>query len=529
VFEGYGVGLTVAPLGPVAGAELLPPGVPGRPSRFSEVFPRGSRSPAETARELERIQEHKAVLAAYEAHLVMDLAAHRPEAVDRQPGEPGRGVNALSPIPGTSEFFVDELAVVTNSSVKAAGRLAEQSYVLVGQLPRVWAALADGELDLPRARVFVEVLGSARPGVAVAVAEESLPAAAGLSLGRLRARLRRAVLAVDEEFAECCRVQAERAADVRLRSVPEAGMSELSAEMPAPLAAACWSTVDELAWMAKNDGDARPIGQVRAGVLADLILRPWDASRPAVTAQLTVLAPLASLAAPDGVDAAREPGEVNGQPITAAHVRELLEQLDAVCPGGLQVPTGGSLQMAVADADGALLTTTDRRELEQIARRGCPEHASGPARPPEATTQDTTGIGTPSGCDCPVLRRPAAVDRYVRSAAQRRFVKTRDRTCRQPNCGQPVGRVDLDHVRAYGDGGPTDCDNLCCLCRRHHRLKTHARGWRFVLTEHGVLRVTTPSGITRTTRPPGLRDRIEQRALPAPPPPPAPPDEPPPF
>jgi hypothetical protein len=121
------------------------------------------------------------------------------------------------------------------------------------------------------------------------------------------------------------------------------------------------------------------------------------------------------------------------------------------------------------------------------------------------------------------------VDRYVPTPAQRRFVKLRDRTCRHPHCGQPVGRVDLDHVHAYGQGGPTDCDNLCCLCRRHHRLKTHAGGWRFLLTEHGVLRVTTPGGITRTTRPPGLRDRIEQRALPAPPPRPALPEEPPPF
>ena len=51
----------------------------------------------------------------------------------------------------------------------------------------------------------------------------------------------------------------------------------------------------------------------------------------------------------------------------------------------------------------------------------------------------------------------------------------------------------------------TDCDNLCCLCRRHHRLKTHARGWLYVMTPDGVLSVTTPSGVTRTSRPPGLR------------------------
>jgi hypothetical protein len=273
------------------------------------------------------------------------------------------------------------------------------------------------------------------------------------------------------------------------------------------LAAACWSTVDELAWMARNDGDARPIGQLRSGVLADLILRPWDTSRPAVTAQLTVLTPLSSLT-PAGVG----PGEVDGRAISAAQVRELLEQLDAVRPGGLQAPAGGSLQIAVTDADGALLAAAGRAELERIARRGCPEHPAG-------------GSGEP-GCGCPVLAAPVAVDRYVPSPAQRRFVKMRDRTCRHPHCAQPVGRVDLDHVVPYADGGVTGCDNLCCLCRRHHRLKTHAPGWRFVLTERGVLRVTTPSGITRITRPPGLRDRIEQRALPAPPPPRA---QPPPF
>jgi hypothetical protein len=121
------------------------------------------------------------------------------------------------------------------------------------------------------------------------------------------------------------------------------------------------------------------------------------------------------------------------------------------------------------------------------------------------------------------------VDRYEPTPAQRRFVKGRDRTCRHPGCGRPVARVDLDHVDAYADGGPTDITNLCCLCRRHHRMKNPRAGWRFVLTDHGVLRVTTPSGVARSTRPPGLRDRIEQRALPAPPRPPQEPEEPPPF
>ena len=448
-------------------------------------------SAADKATELRRLQARKAMDAAYEAELVRSLAADRPDAVD---GGPGRGADALSPVPGTSEYFVDELAMVLNCSVRAAAQLAAGSYVLVDRLPVVRAALADGRLDVPRARVFVDVLGPVREEVAAPVAADVLPSAAGLSLGTLRARLRRAVLAVDAEFAEQCREAAERAADVRLRPAPQPGMSELLSEMPAPVAAACWSTIDQLAWMRKKDGDERSIGQLRSLVHADLILRPWDTSRPPVTAHLTVFAAIDSLSSGGGA-----PAEVNGQPVTSAHVRELLAELDAVCPGGLQAPTGGSLQIAVTDADGALLATAGRPELERIAGRGCPEHRE-------------------TECGCPVLTAPPAVDRYTPTPAQKRFVKTRDRTCRMPNCGQPVARVDLDHVDAYARGGATDCPNLCCLCRHHHRLKTHAPGWRFVLTDHGVLRVTAPSGITRTTRPPGLRDRVDRRALPAPPP-----------
>jgi len=493
VFEGYGVGLTVQPLGLEDPGSAGPPGAVARPSRLTEVLPVGEWSDAEQALELERIQRMKSVLAAYEAAVVVGLAGHRPND----------GADADGPIPGTDEFFVDELAVVTNATVRSAARLAADSYVLVERLPCVWAALADGELDWPRARMFVDVLGSTAGGVAETVAPRVLSDAVSLSLGRLRARLHREVLAVDAAAAERRRVEAEQHADVRVHPTG-AGMAELAVELPAPVAAACWSTVDELAWMRRNDGDARPIGQLRSGVLAELLLRPWDVSRPAVTAQLTVVAPLDALP-PDGGGTA----EVDGLPITAGQVRELLARLDAVCPGGLQAPAGGSLRVAVTDGDGALLATAGRRELARIARRGCSEHPD-------------------TGCGCAVLGPPPPVDRYVPSAAQRRFVKHRDRTCRHPNCGQPVGRVDLDHVTPYPVGA-TDCDNLCCLCRRHHRLKTHAPGWRFVLTADGRLKVTTPSGVTRTTRPPGLRDRIEQRALPAPPPPPAPPEEPPPF
>ena len=69
---------------------------------------------------------------------------------------------------------------------------------------------------------------------------------------------------------------------------------------------------------------------------------------------------------------------------------------------------------------------------------------------------------------------------------------TRDRTCRMPNCGQRVGWADLDHVIPHSCDGPTSCTNLCCLCRTDHRLKTFARGWRFVMDPDGTLERLRP-------------------------------------
>ena len=215
------------------------------------------------------------------------------------------------------------------------------------------------------------------------------------------------------------------------------------------------------------------------------VLAPLDALRPGsgLCADLTDR----TAAGHGRASAAPAPvGEVSGQPITAAHLRELLTQLDSLCPGGVQAPVGGSLTIGIVEpGSGELRATVTRPELERLVRRGCPDH------PAEA-------------CDCVVLDRPDAVNRYRPTPAHYRFIHTRDRTCRHPGCGNRASWADLDHVIPQGRGGPTDCANLCCRCRRHHRLKTHAGGWHFELRSDGLLSVTTPSGITRTTRPPGM-------------------------
>jgi hypothetical protein len=279
---------------------------------------------------------------------------------------------------------------------------------------------------------------------------------------------------------------------------------------------ACWPVADGMARAARAAGDDRPLGVLRADAVRERMLGV-EGELPPIAAGVTVIAPIDSLEHATGRDRApagepvdatgrRTPtGEIAGRPITHVHLRELLERLDALCPGGLQAPTGGSLRLALTDPDGALRAVLTRRELQTLVRRGCPDHDPG------------------TDCGCGLVDRPPPVERYRPSEPLYEFVWTRDRRCRMPGCTARAAWADLDHVLPHACGGATGCDNLCCLCRRHHRLKTHARGWRFRLLADGTLQVTTPSGITRATRPPGMRVQATVAG-------PAPPDpDPPPF
>src|SRR4051812_1734341 len=380
---------------PTGTSDPVPTGTTRRRTRLCEVLDPAGFSDGGLMGELASIADVRAQLAAYEAGVVAELAARRPSEFDLAPDEPGAAVEGWTPdsrVPaaGVSEFFADELALVTRTSRAAATTLAERSLVLVRELPEVWHALADSVIDQPRANAIVRALGGqstdaggpVEPAVVGEVAAQALRwATAGETPMRLAERVAAALIAVDEGAADRRRRRAERAQNVTMRPGMD-GLSQLVGDLTSPLAAACLDTVDQLARMLKADGDDRPIGQLRALVMADLILRPWDGSREPVTAQLQVMAPLPVLGgarvgggAPGGefrLPTDADAATVDGAPITVGQLRELLEQLDALCPGGLQAPTGGTLAINLTDPQtGALRATVTRRELARLVWRGC--------------------------------------------------------------------------------------------------------------------------------------------------------------
>src|SRR5918997_4781077 len=233
---GFGVGLTVADLAP----PIVGPPVTGSPV-LAEVLPVYARTAAEKAAELRRVQRVKAELAAYEVELVAGFAADRPDTLDRRPGQRGAAADAGDdsvPGPGArrgvSEFFADELALTLHCSRTAAGVLTGHAHTLTQTLPATLAELAGGRLDWSRARTLAGELGEkvrgTSPQVLAAVEAAVLPEAAGLSVRRLRDRLRAELAARDAAAVDRARDRAQRAVDVRRRPAAD-GVSELVAGM----------------------------------------------------------------------------------------------------------------------------------------------------------------------------------------------------------------------------------------------------------------------------------------------------------
>src|SRR4028118_1158917 len=108
-----------------------------RPAPFRRL-PVSLLSREQKAAELVRVQAVKAMAAAYEAELVLGLADDSPDDDDPPPGTPGARSGSWKPdpeLPGVSEFFLPELAMILNCGRVAAGRLAHRAWAGGGAAP----------------------------------------------------------------------------------------------------------------------------------------------------------------------------------------------------------------------------------------------------------------------------------------------------------------------------------------------------------------------------------------------------------
>lgn len=520
-----------------------------RPTRLADLLVAPTTGRAEVHAVLRDVAEAQAQLHALQAAAISRLAELQPH----QSALPGSRAGDPADADRPDDWVPDEVAVVLGIGTGTASVLVDKQRVLVEQLPQVWAALADGRVDVRRAQVLVDALahrkrsagGGLDDAVVDAVAAQGLRwIGEGIGPTPLADRVGGALIAADPAEADRRAERRKRKQNVSVTGCGD-GLAGLRADLlDAADAAAMQSVVDAMAAVMRKGGDRRPVGQLRVEALKQLLTRPWETVPDEVAracwhlrlqvdlADLDDLGPVLDDVAPALDDLGPEQDDLGGThdapaapapgareggcppapppaghgrtrhrqdddvargggcgvgsvgrlPVTPVAVAEILARFEALMTAGPAGRVGGGeVWFEVVDRTGRLRAVASVAELRAAVRRG-------------------GGLGP-----------PPPVDRYAPSAAQVRFVRARDRHCRFPGCARPAEYVDLDHVvpRDHDDpaaGGPTCVSNLVCLCRRHHRLKTHAPGWVFAMDADGTLRVTPPGGPTRTTRPAGIAE-----------------------
>ena len=269
-------------------------------------------------------------LTAVRARAVAEFAAARPASVDRPQGQRG----AMSPerwaaradvLRGVSEWAAQELSVALSLSPQAAEALLERSLTLVHRLPGTLAGLEAGALHPGHLWPLLEKVAPIEdPAVRAEVEAGLLRWAAGrvTTPAQLGAKARREVARRDARAAARGLEAAIRRRGVQLRPGPVEGMAAVTALLTEPEGRVLVAALGEYADALPDDPqNPRTRGQKMADCLLDLVVRPGENGLPPVQVLLTVVASLGALAGGD------EPGEVDGQVVPAAMIRELLRLL----------------------------------------------------------------------------------------------------------------------------------------------------------------------------------------------------------
>ncbi|HEU0239515.1 MAG TPA: HNH endonuclease, partial [Micromonosporaceae bacterium] len=399
-------------------------------------------------------------------------------------------------------FDADQVAVTLAWTRAAARYQVEFGRYLQRVVKPVWAAMCAGDVDVPRARVFHDVLCAVDDGVAFTIALDHVDRAPGWTTGQLRDRLRRAVLRADPHGAaeRTARTVGQRRVELLADRESTAGLYALC--LPAVRAVAAFERVDAIARARHSAADGRTLDQLRADTLLDLLegvgigvspvhrrgvvelTIPWSTlagGRASTAAQPEPMPELDDggiTASPGEPAAGCSAGRGVGEPATLAGF------------GPIEASTARDVAMSMLgrrDIAWRYRVTDDNGALRALGTLSTPKHTDALG---QLIDQVPVTPATPPAEANPRRRMPGP--------ALARWIRARDGTCRAPGCRVPASRCDIDHTIDHASGGGTTHDNLALLCRHHHRLK-HDGGWHVTQPEPGVLAWQSPHG-TRFTR-----------------------------
>jgi uncharacterized protein DUF222 len=418
--------------------------------------------PAALVAVVESAHRQESALVARRLAAVAALLRHRVAATERV--EHQRGFAVIDAFEQTTA----EVAAAMNLSPMAASYLVSDAEALDTRLPKVAALLAEGQTDWRTVRLIISRTDLVTDDKLVAKIDRSLAARIGNWHGWSRQRIINAVDAAvrttDPDAARERRIAAEDDRHIGINALDN-GMAEVYGTVAAAAATAFDRRLSQLAKQVCPT-DPRTLDQRRADALAAL----------AQGRRLTC--------------ACEQPGCPNrASNHNPEHDRGGAQVVINVVASDQTVHANGS-QPGYLEGYGVI----DAEQVRELAAAA------------------SLLIADP-------LTSPVEALRYQPSAALERAIRCRDLTCRFPGCSRPAIVCDIDHTIPFNHkdpaaGGLTVLENLKCLCRQHHRLKTFHGGWRDRQLADGTVIWTTPTGRTYRTSPAGA-DLFPQPRAPA--------------
>ncbi|WP_264794031.1 HNH endonuclease signature motif containing protein [Arthrobacter mangrovi] len=415
--------------------------------------------------------------------------------------EDGTGITGNE---GYSRFAAGEIAPHIHQSKRSVSKELADAVQLWNWLPGTVAAMASGTIDLPRAAAIAHGARGLPDDLLPVYEANVLPGAGNILKESLQKRIRRVR---NDLHPESLTVRHEREMEGRGVSFfpQEDGMAELYIRTSADKALLIYDLLQTHAKFLKTAEETRTLGQLRADVLADLLLEtPGHAFRTATdTGAGTGTGGLST-------------GGLGGDGLGA----------DGACgscgrgPGPITI--GGNITASVA-------VTIPLATAAGISTE--PGHLAGYGPVPPETARNIAALAKSW---LPVLidenGEAVAVAKEMRHPPEwlKRLVRLRDESCRGPGCLVHSRHCDLDHTVAWEAGGKTELGNLAPYCKPDHIAK-HEGGWRTTQEDKGVLRHQGKSGHAYISYPDGTWIRLGVQPPPEPPPDPFADPTPPPF
>ncbi|MCC9174686.1 HNH endonuclease signature motif containing protein [Arthrobacter sp. zg-Y179] len=350
-----------------------------------------------------------------------------------------------------------ECAAILNVPQVTAQRMMSEALNLCSTYTATLTALEEGQLSYQHAQVVLDQCQNIPAAVLPEFEADLLAAAEGQTRSQFSAKARRLR---ERNFPDTITKRHLTAFELRKVTLDreEDGMSCLSAYLQAAEAQQIYTALSTAARGEQVAGDSRSTDQLRADILAQLLMGGLGSSSGGTADGGGRAAGMASA------------GGTGCDDVGAVPRAEIMVLINA------ETLFGADDQPAELHGYGPISAEAARR----LARNAV--GWTGLAQDPQSG--EILGAGR---------RRKVP-------AGLRRWLRARDGTCRFPGCRVSTANADIDHTVDWARGGPTDHGNLEHLCRRHHRFKTLGY-WKACQPEPGVIQWTSPTGRVYRTEP----------------------------